>query len=113
MEYKLIDKDKLFEHYDGDTEILTELVGIFEETYPETISELKTAISERNFKNIELHAHTLKGMIGNFFDDTLKEKTFLLEKIGREGSGNISVDDVIIIESDLVTLIDHLKSILK
>ena len=80
----LFDESKLLEHFDNDQEMIQELVLVLNESYPETMSKLKEAMDAEDFSNMELHAHTLKGMLSNFFAEELKEKAFELEKMGRE-----------------------------
>ena len=82
----LFDESKLMTHFDQDKEMILELVEVLKETYPETSSKLKTAIESEDFSNIELHAHTVKGMLSNFFAEELRETAFKLEKMGREKS---------------------------
>ena len=80
----LIDQDALKSHYGEDIEIIEDLIEIFDSTYPESMAELEKAINASDFGNIELHAHTLKGMVANFFSSELKDKFYELEKKGKE-----------------------------
>jgi len=79
----LVDFESLKKHYEGDIEIIAQLVEIFEESYIVSLDQLKIAIAEKDFPSIQLHAHTLKGMIGNFFAEDLKNAAYALEKDGR------------------------------
>lgn len=81
--YMLIDKQELKVHFDNDIELISELVVIFEETYPVEILGIKKSLEEKDFKGLELHAHTLKGMIANFFSKELREFALLLERMGK------------------------------
>lgn len=108
----LVNKEELRLHFDGDEELILELLEVFEESYPETLSLLKKSLEESNAKDLELHAHTLKGMVSNFFAQSLKEAAFSLEKMGRsedfssEGSAHITI-----LEKGLPELVVEIKSI--
>lgn len=105
----MINENELKTHFAGDEELILELVTVFEETYPETISGIKNSIVKNDFKNLELHAHTLKGMIANFFAADLKDAAFELEKMGREQ--NIHDPDATIqkLESEIPNMVKELR----
>lgn len=106
-----VDLDSLKSHFDGDEELIGELVEVFEETYPETLANIEKAINDQSTKDLELHAHTLKGMLANFFVDKLKELAFQLEKIGREGNlGDVS-DQAEQLKSEIPKMLAELKNI--
>lgn len=79
----LVDFEKIKIHFAGDKDLIVKLIGIFKETYPEVVKELLDAIDKKSPKDLELHAHTLKGMVANLFCDEIAEKTFELERRGR------------------------------
>ena len=105
------DKDALMEHFDGDNEIIVELIEVFEMSYPETLESLKTAIIEGNAKEIELHAHTLKGMLSNFFAMELKEKAFSIEQMGKDSSVDNAGSVYEEISDKMPALVDDLKKL--
>ena len=81
-----VDFDKLKEHYDGDIEIIAQLIEIFESSYPESFNALKTALNASDYKSVHLHAHTIKGMLSNFFAEDLRSVAFELEQFGSSES---------------------------
>lgn len=82
----LFEKEKLLGHFDGDEELIGDLLEIFESSYNEPLTKLKEALEQSDAKGVELHAHTLKGMLSNFFIDDLIEVAFGIEKMGRSGN---------------------------
>lgn len=82
----LIDYHSLTEHYGDDIEILTDLFDVFKESCAESLEGLKVAMDNNDFEKIELHAHTLKGMIANFFAQSIQADAGVLENIGRTKS---------------------------
>lgn len=106
----LIDQEALKSHYGEDIEIIEDLIEIFESSAPETIHSLKDAINANDFSQIELHAHTLKGMLANFFALELKEKCFEIEKKGRDQQ-KVEISEIANIESQLPGVIEELKAL--
>ena len=48
----LVNKEELRLHFDGDEELILELLEVFEESYPETLSLLKKSLEESNAKDL-------------------------------------------------------------
>lgn len=106
----LIDQDALKSHYGEDIEIIEDLIEIFDSTYPESMAELEKAINASDFGNIELHAHTLKGMVANFFSSELKDKFYELEKKGKE-QVSVEVNELDPIKELLPKVTEELKAL--
>ncbi len=105
-----IDVSALKSHYGEDIEIIEDLIEIFESSYPETIKSLEEAIQNKDHKNIELHAHTLKGMVANFFAMDVKEQCFVIEKMGRENQ-EVDLKLVDSIKKEIPGILTELKSL--
>ncbi|MDP7320653.1 MAG: Hpt domain-containing protein [Bacteriovoracaceae bacterium] len=108
----LINEKDLKVHFDGDEELIGELLEVFEETYPETLLAIKSSIETENFQDLELHAHTLKGMIANFFAEDLKQKAFILEQQGRNKEKTELIENFNELNQKLPLLVNELKAIL-
>ncbi len=108
----LVNIEELKLHFDGDEELIGDLLDVFQNSYPETLEAMKKAISEDDSTNLELHAHTLKGMIANFFAHELKECAFTLEKMGREKVIGETAQLVSDLEEKLPVAIEEIRSIL-
>ena len=80
----MLNESKLLEHFESDKEMITEFTNTLDETYPTVLENLKSGIEQKKFSEVELHAHTLKGMLLNFFCDDLSDLALKLEKQGRE-----------------------------
>jgi protein-histidine pros-kinase len=108
----LIDEKQLKVHFDGDEELISELLDVFASSYPETLNALKQSLSEGNIKDTELHAHTLKGMVSNFFAQELKDAASEIEKMAREGSVSGEAKFVEALETGLPKMIEDVKKVL-
>lgn len=75
--------DELFSVFSDDLEILVEVFNQFKLEYQTYISSIKTEIENQNSKDLELHAHTLKGVMRNFY---FNPAIAPFEKLAREGS---------------------------
>lgn len=80
----LADISKINEHFAGDEEMIGELLEVFESTYPEVIARLDLAINSQLSDQIKLEAHTLKGMISNFFSEELRLCAYEMESKSTE-----------------------------
>lgn len=107
----LINEAKLLEHFENDKSLIHELSVIFDSSYPVSLTGLKKAVSQMNYEGIELHAHTLKGMVANFFAEEAIQTALNLELIGREKKEQSMHDLVHKLEKDLPQIVDELKRI--
>jgi signal transduction histidine kinase/DNA-binding response OmpR family regulator len=73
----------LMTRVDGDVELLQEIVQLFLADYPNQISNLHRAISERDNQMLVRAAHSLKGSVSNFAAKAAYELAHRLETIGR------------------------------
>ena len=71
-------------HFDHDFEILIMFINDYFEAYPEMITKIESAIEKLDAKTIEISSHTLKGVLANFFANSLLNALAELEKMGRE-----------------------------
>ena len=79
ISYKIIERE-----FGEDWDIFEELISDYEEALPGFLESIKSAIDENDFQNLMIHAHTLKGIVANFYCDELTKAAFELEKCGRE-----------------------------
>lgn len=80
MEYKTFNHSHLFEQFRGDEEILLEVITIFLEGHQEVVRGLREAIDERDAEKLRINAHTLKGVLGNFYAVDGARTAYELEK---------------------------------
>ena len=79
----IIDQKELMDRLGDDGELLKELVAMFLEDLPPLLAELRKAVDQGDFQQIEGVAHKLKGSISNFAAHEAAETAFQLEKAGR------------------------------
>ena len=84
VEFKTFKYYELFENYAGDLEVINTIADQFSRNCHSTLKELKAAINEEQYHQIELHAHTLKGTLKSLFAKEALTKAIQLEKMGRD-----------------------------
>ena len=76
---------ELLARFDGDSELLKELAGIFLQECPKMLDEIREALRTGDAKTLERAAHTLKGSVGNFALPGPWETAQRLELLAKSG----------------------------
>jgi len=81
-----INQEKFLERVGGDQELLVSMAGMFPDEVQKCLSALEAARSAKNASDVQINAHTLKG-ICNMFDATLAASAALdLEMTAQDGA---------------------------
>ena len=84
----IVDRETLLNQFDGDQELLREVIAIFLEDHEHQIQQIVAAVTTGDAKTLEAAAHTLKGSVANFGAEPARTAAFALEQIGRSGNLN-------------------------
>jgi two-component system sensor histidine kinase/response regulator len=82
----IVDRSAILAQVDGDTELLTELVDLFLDTYPSLLGEIRQGIRDQVPSRVSEAAHSLKGALGNFWPAAGMDLVLTLELMGRDGN---------------------------
>lgn len=82
--YEHISKDKILFEFEEDFDIFEELVSDYRQQMPEFIKTLSDSIDNENGKDLKIAAHTVKGIVSNFFAEELRAVAIELEKCGTQ-----------------------------
>ena len=106
----MIDWEK-FNEYLGSFKnpFILEVIEMFIDNYPQTISTLKKNVAEKNFSQLDINAHTLKTNCATFGDAKSGDLALKLELMGK----NKVDDDMNGVFEQLVSAGDELISELK
>jgi HPt (histidine-containing phosphotransfer) domain-containing protein len=74
---------ELLARVDHDYEFLRELLEIFQQETPSLLQSLQEAVAAENLKQVEITAHTLKGMLAALAAPHAAAAAALLESLGR------------------------------
>jgi PAS domain S-box-containing protein len=99
-----LDESLALSRVGGDVELLKEVVELFLDDYPSTFEKIKAAVVSRNAKDLEHHAHSLKGSVSTFGANRAFEAAFTLEKQGRSGDLTDATDGLLQLEQALEAL---------
>jgi signal transduction histidine kinase/CheY-like chemotaxis protein/HPt (histidine-containing phosphotransfer) domain-containing protein len=76
--------------FDGETDLVRELLGLFLEDYPNHLAEIRDAASAGDASRLHRAAHTLKGALGNFCQPAVLEPVQDLETLACSNAwGNV------------------------
>ncbi len=81
----IIDRAAIFDHFEGDIELLREIAGLFLEDCPNRLSALRAAIARGDCKALESAAHSLKGSVVNFGARAAAVAAQRVEQMARDG----------------------------
>jgi HPt (histidine-containing phosphotransfer) domain-containing protein len=79
-----LDLGEALARVDGDKVFLNEMVEIFLTEYPRFLSQIQTAVTNKDCEVLMYAAHTLKGSVGNFVATDTFEAARILEQMGRQ-----------------------------
>ena len=90
------DMRSLLASLSGDSEFLSDLIGLFLDDYPKLSEDISRAISDNNSDIVRQSAHALKGMVGSFQAEAVRRQLEDLETMGSSGdlagAGNLFED---------------------
>lgn len=82
MNYKTFNSPDLLNHFEGNEEILVEMIVMFQNAHPELLRSIREAITKELGSDLKISAHTFKGIMRNFYADDCIKLAYDLEKAG-------------------------------
>ncbi len=110
---KEMDLDVALSHVDGDIQFLAELAELFLQDYPRLMDEMRHSILLGNHSDLERAAHTLKGRLAFFGLNTMRDKAFGLEMMGRERNSTNTIQALAEIESAMEGILPEFTSLVR
>jgi len=104
MSNEILDAEELLEECDGDKEMLTRWVEIFDRDCQERMPKLQAAVQDGDCEALMSQAHAIKGGVGNFFAIAASETAHKLEMMGRNKDPGDAEATLRALESDLEQL---------
>ena len=97
---------KLLEQLGGDEELLFELIELFIEEMPKRLVDLKAAVAAAELGELANIAHSIKGMVAEFFAETAQHYAAQLENSARHYQGK----DMEILSAKLIEAVRYLMT---
>ncbi len=82
---EVFDRAALLDYVESDRELLARILERFRDKRPQLLAKIQEAIAHDDGTALEFSAHTLKGVVGNFFAKAAWDAAFRLEMLGHEG----------------------------
>lgn len=105
--YKL-DEAKMLERVEGDRDLLIRLVDIFLDNTQQLMTQLRKAIEEQNFENINYIGHTLKGSCRNLYFKRAGDLCEIIEQAGKEKNFSKIKQTQPVIEEEIKNILEML-----
>lgn len=86
--FNYINSEKILFEFSDDFDIFEELVDEYKEQVSDFVDTIKNGIKTNNADDVKIAGHTLKGIVGNFYCDKLRDAAFSIEEGGKENKLN-------------------------
>jgi len=101
---------ELLERFDGDRDLLVELLGIFREDYPGQIRNAHQAIAQKDAAEVERWGHSLKGSLGNLSAIRASALAGEFEAMGRSGELALARPKLLQVEDEMQRVMEAFDS---
>lgn len=113
MNFKSINVATLLNSFNGDEEILLDMISAFEHALENLINPIREAISDQNADQLRINAHTFKGIMRGFYVDLGSEVAHDLEQRGINNNFDGAYDVLNKLEDQLMILLYELQFLKK
>jgi HPt (histidine-containing phosphotransfer) domain-containing protein len=107
------EEEQMLARFGGRRQILVNVIGVFLESYPETMASLRDAVAAHDAAGVEESAHKLKGAICNLAWGKAFDTARDLEHMGREGRSDEVDETFAILEAEMERFEDTLRAIVQ
>jgi|SRR5579863_2316197 len=109
---RVVNFTELFERAEQDRELVQLLLEIFKKDFPRHHLSLKEAVARKDAKQVEVVAHTMKGMLLNMAARRAADLLGRLEKTAREGDESSLKESLGFFENEVSGLLPELETYL-
>lgn len=107
----VIDRQEALAGVDGDVNFLGTLIGIFIESYPRQLADIRAAIERQDAVSLGRAARMLKGVVETFGAKRAAPAASRLEALARRGDLSAAADACAVLESEIERLRPHLEEL--
>lgn len=104
-----IEFQNVLNNFGGDTDLLRDTVVLSLKYLPQHLDRVRSAISEKNGKDLEISAHTIKGSLSLYLYKPIVQSAFELEKMGRNNNFETAPSLFADFENQLTLIMNELK----
>ena len=106
-----IDRASLLERVEGDHELLTEMIHLFQEDAPNLLTAMRDALQRGDMAVLERSAHSLKGAVSNFSAKAAAAAAAQLEKDAKNKDAEFAKESLVEVERAVKHLLPALAEI--
>ena len=99
--------------FEGETELMGEVAGVFLKDSPKLIVKIRTALNQGDSQALDHAAHSLKGSVSNFAAPAAYEAASRLETMGRQSDLTNAEDAFQTLQSEIENLVPSLHVLVK
>jgi HPt (histidine-containing phosphotransfer) domain-containing protein len=110
---KIYNRDELLANFSGDEEILRDLIEEFVKKSNALILDIEMALKSQDGNLLKLHAHTLKGVVSNFYSEEIRLLAYDLEQFGAQNNFKNAESKLAQLKSKMQELIRELNILQK
>jgi len=110
--YKSINRDKIFDNFKGDEDLVPFAIEAFMKDYPQRIREIEQGIKNDNTGQLAIAAHTLKGAVSNFFAPEAVSYAAHLERNAEENNLTEANQNFMQLKSEMKKVHKELETLL-
>lgn len=88
--------------FNGDEDILLDMINMFQSRFSELLSHIRESILAHDAKKLKMDAHTIKGVLSNFYAEEGRLLAYELEKRGEQSKFD-----------DAILLLNRLENVLQ
>jgi PAS domain S-box-containing protein len=101
----------LLDYVSGNEALLRKIIGRFREQSPKLLEAVREAVASRDTERLQFSAHTVKGVVGNFFAEAARDAALRLEMMGRERKLDGATEAYAVLEQEVNRLREALASL--
>ena len=106
-----IDWPAILERFEGDEELLREVVDLFLNDCPRRLADVRDAVARGDCALLQQSAHSLKGSLANFSVESAVQAAWRLEVMGRDRDVAAAAEAYAALEDEVTRLIAALACV--
>jgi len=105
-----LDRSAMLAGVGGDPDLLREILGVFLETCPELVTQIRSAVAEGDPEALKFAAHSLRGAASHFLTSSAIESAARLERMGQDAQLGSAEDELSALEREIARLQPELSA---
>lgn len=111
MRYTSFNDLHLMNEFNGDEDILVDMISMFQEGLGALLGPLRESVLSQDDNKLRISAHTIKGVLGNFYAEEGRKLAHELEKCGTQSVFDDALDLLNRLEDQLLLFLYELNKL--